>query len=30
MFGLFLGVMMVLGGAKLIIDGIRKVFGDKD
>lgn len=30
MFGLFLGVMMVLGGAKLIFDGIKKVFGDKD
>ena len=29
MIGIFLGVMMVLGGAKLIIDGIRKVL-DKD
>lgn len=29
MFGIVLGIMMVLGGAKLIIDGIKKVL-DKD
>lgn len=30
MFGLALGILMVLGGAKLIIDGIRSLFGKKD
>ncbi len=28
MFSLALGIMLVLAGAKMIFDGIRKVFGD--
>ena len=28
MFGIALGIMLVLAGAKMIFDGIRKVFGD--
>lgn len=30
MFGLALGILMVLGGAKLIVDGLRSLFGKKD
>lgn len=28
MFGIALGIMLVLAGAKMIFDGIRKAFGD--
>lgn len=30
MFGIALGIMLVLAGAKMIFDGIRKILGDKD
>lgn len=30
MFGLALGILMVIGGAKLIVDGLRSLFGKKD